>query len=414
MHKYIKYFLSAIAGITLSSAAVMFFSCSEKSPEQIVKPEDTRPFLSAEIKNPQLDIIENRIKFFTDKAEKDNYGAVTAGMLASAYSARFEITADINDLTESARLLDTARVKYNNSSASNLLSLSANSLMRHEFKKSVDYAYDAYILGEHKSLSTGILFDAYIETGNYEQARRLLSSIQNINEFPYLIRASKYKEITGDMDSAVIFMQLALDEAKKNPTRPGLITWTYNSLAAIYIKNGEYEKAYELYLSSLKIDPNNHKSLEGIALICSVNDQNYAFSGEILLFIAGKIQSPDSYLNLYKTAKLKGDELKKKEYLDKFIQLSSNPLYGKMYNKYMAEIYAEEFGDFTRALQIAEDEISERPAPSSYFLLAWIYYKKGDNEKAVEIIKDKVEDKTYDPDILAKIDRIFLTQTGKI
>ncbi|MEO8513480.1 MAG: hypothetical protein ABI543_07975 [Ignavibacteria bacterium] len=411
----IKYFLSAIALIISGVIITVFLiSGSAKNSSPVVNADEVRAFLTAETKNPQLETINSRIKFFAEKVQKDNFGPVTTGMLAGAYSARFGISGDINDLVTSDSLWKMTGRKYNGTKTSVYQSLSMNSLARHEFKKSLDYAYNAYLIGEHKNISEGMIFDAYIETGNYEEARRLLNSQRNNTEFSYLIRASKYKEITGDIDSALIFMSLALDIAKSNPTRPGLITWTNNSLAAIYIKAENYGKAYELYLNSLKLDPNNYKALEGIAVIASVNDKNYALAEEILLDLSKRLLSPDPYLNMYKVAKLQGDNAKKKEYLDKFITISSDPKYGKMYNKYLAEISADEFSDFNKALNIAQSEISERPTPASYFLLAWIYSKQGDYTKAIDIIKNNVEDKTFDPEILAKIDRIYLNETKKM
>lgn len=415
MQNKLKYFLSLTVLLLIAIFNLFVItSCSKKSSGNVVKPEEVRAFLTTESVNPQLDKINSRIKFFQEKVQKDNFGTVTTGMLAGAYSGRFGITGNINDLVISDSLWEITNKKYNGTKASVYQSLSMNSLARHEFKKSLDYAFNAYEIGEHKSITEGMLFDANIETGNYEEAHKLLNSIKNNKEFSYLIRASKYKEITGDIDSSAIFMALALDIAKSNPTRPVLITWTNNSLAAIYMKMEEYEKAYELYTGTLKLDPNNYKALEGIASIASINDKNYGFSEEILLGIAEKLHSPDPYLNLYKIAKLGGNDAKKKEYLDKFIALSSNPKYGKMYNKYLAEILADEYGDFSKAEQIALNEISERPTPSSYFLLAWVYYKQGNNAKAIDIIKNKVEDKTYDPEILAKIDRIYLNETKKL
>ena len=59
-------------------------------------------------------------------------------------------------------------------------------------------------------------------------------------------------------------------------------------------------------------------------------------------------------------------------------------------------------------------EIKERPTPAAYFLLAWAYYKGGDSGRSIDIIKKEVEGKTSDPDILAKIDKIFLEETKKM
>jgi tetratricopeptide (TPR) repeat protein len=400
--------------ITLLSSSVIFFSCSKKSTETIVNAVEIRSILTAETGSSEIQHINRRINFFTEKVKKDNFGCVTTGMLGNAYSTRFSLTGDINDIITSDSLLNISNVKYNGTKASVFVSLSMNALVRHEFKRAVDYAYSAYNLGENKSISAGVLFDALVETGEYEAAKIRLNSLTDTKEVSYLIRASKYKELTGDMDSAIIFMQAALEESRTNPTRPGLICWANNSLAALYIKSKDYAHAYEHYINTLKLDRNNYKALEGIAVIASLNDGNYSLAEEILLHVSKKISSPDPYLNLYKLAKRQNDEVKKKDYLDKFMKLSSNPAYGKMYNRYLAEIYADEFRDFEKAKQIAESEINERPSPASYFLLAWVYFKSGDTGKAIDIIKNNVEDKTYDPEILTKIDRIYLDETKKM
>lgn len=415
MHTNLKYFISLSAAVLfLTAGTFIFVSCSKKDPETIVNSPEIRAYLSANTDNGQLSRINNRINFFGEKVKQDNYGCVSTGMLGNAYSSRFGLTGNINDLVTSDSLLNISCSKYNNTKASVFLALSMNALARHEFQRSVAFAYDAYDLGENKSISAGALFDALVETGEYEAAKIKLNSIKDEKEISYLIRASKLKELTGDLDSAIILMQMGLIQSEANPTRPGLTCWINNSLASLYIKNEEYFEAYKHYLSTLRLDGNNYKALEGIALIASVNDKNYPLAEEILLNISGKVSSPDPYLNLYKVAKLMNDDVKKNTYLDKFMKISLNPQYGKMYNRYLAEIYAEEFGDFGKAKQIAESEISERPTPQSYFLLAWVCYKSGETEKAIDIIKNNVEDKTYDPEILSKIDRIYLDETKKM
>lgn len=414
MHAKLKDFISIIV-LTLIAVlgSVLLLGCSKKNPETVVKPEEVRIFFSA-AQNKELERIENRIKFFSEKVKKDNFGCLTTSMLGSAYSSRFALTGNIADLITSDSLLWISNRKYNGTKASVFLSLSMNALSRHEFKSSVNHALNAYGLGENKSISAGVLFDALAETGDYEQAERMLLSIKNIKEVSYMVRASKFAELKGDMDSAIVFMQLALAEANTNPSRIGLICWAHNSLAALYIKNEDFSLAYEHYISALKLDNNYYKALEGIAVIASVNDGNHMFAEEILLYVSSKISSPDPYLSLYKNAGRQKNDIKKKEYRDKFMKLASDPAYGKMYNRYLAEIYAEEFGDYTKAKQIAEAEINERPTPASYFLLAWVCYKAGETVTAIGIIKDNVEDKTFDPDILAKIDRIYLDETKKM
>ncbi len=406
--------------LLLLITALLMNACSRKSSLPVVNADEVRTFLAADNSentyDKQLEETNKRIQFLNIKMEQDNSGPVTAGLLAGALSQRFEITGDINDIVSADSLLHIANTKFNGSKATVLQSLSANALKRHEFKASLEYAFNAYELGEHKSISAGMMFDAAIETGSYLQAENLLRTITNKNEFSYLIRASKLKQAKGETDSAVIFMEMALENARKNTgnTAKMTIKWAENTMAMLYYNNEEYEKAYELYISSLRRERNNYKALEGIALIAAVNDKNYKLAEDIQLFLASRLLSPDPYLNLYKISKLTGNAPSMKRYLDEFITRTKNPKYGKMYNRYLAEIYTEEYRDFDEAKSIALQEIDERPSPASYYLLAWINSKQGDNKTAIEIIKNFVEGKTHDPSILSGIEKIYFEETKRM
>lgn len=406
--------------ILLLFTAVIMHACSGKSPQPIVNANEIKTFLAelntVDMSNKHLENINNRIQFLNRKMEQDNSGPVTAGLLAGALSQRFEETGNISDIITADSLLLVANRKFNGSKTQILQSLSINALKRHEFKASLEYAYNAYILGEHKSISAGMLFDVYIETGNYLQAVNILNDIGGRDEYSYLIRASKLKQSKGDIDSSIIYMKMALETARKNTGSAAEynIKWTENNLAMLYFTNEDFETSYDVFMNSLNRDKNNYKALEGIAFIAAAHDKNFQLAEEILLYLSLKLQTPDPYLNLYKISKLAGNTETKKGYLDEFIKRTQNPQYGKMYNRYFAEIYAEEFRDFDKAKEIAFEEIAERPTPSSYYLLAWINSKQGDNKAAVDIIKNFVEGKTNDPTILIGIEKIYFEETKKM
>ncbi|MBQ0740484.1 cell surface protein, partial [Aquimarina celericrescens] len=70
-----------------------------------------------------------------------------------------------------------------------------------------------------------------------------------------------------------------------------------------------------------------------------------------------------------------------------------------MYNSYNAMIRAEEFNDYDGALEIAIQEIKNRPTPQSYGLLAYILNLKGDHKKALGIVESHIIGKTYEPEV---------------
>jgi tetratricopeptide (TPR) repeat protein len=71
-----------------------------------------------------------------------------------------------------------------------------------------------------------------------------------------------------------------------------------------------------------------------------------------------------------------------------------------MYNKYLIHLYTSDLKDYNKALAIALTEIERRPTPETYNWLAYVYYNKGEAEKAYQIVRDYVNKKSFDPEAL--------------
>ena len=99
-------------------------------------------------------------------------------------------------------------------------------------------------------------------------------------------------------------------------------------------------------------------------------------------------------------AAYQNNELESLANLDKYYRAMQNPSYGDMYNAYNASLYLEKTGQYEKALMIAEKEVENRPTPHSYDLLAYGYLKIGKKEKALQVIEDHIEGKTFEPNIL--------------
>ncbi len=94
---------------------------------------------------------------------------------------------------------------------------------------------------------------------------------------------------------------------------------------------------------------------------------------------------------------LKGERGKGKRYFYK--TLNGQP--------YRLFLYAENETDINLALNIANKEIQNRPTTKSYVLLAWVYHKKGNAKKALEIIEKYVAGKTSEPTVLYHMAEIY-------
>lgn len=68
-----------------------------------------------------------------------------------------------------------------------------------------------------------------------------------------------------------------------------------------------------------------------------------------------------------------------------------------MYGAYLVELYASQPETADKAIALAKREVSNRPTPMSYDLLAHAHYGKGDYAQALIIAEEHVIGKTYEP-----------------
>ena len=80
-----------------------------------------------------------------------------------------------------------------------------------------------------------------------------------------------------------------------------------------------------------------------------------------------------------------------------------------MYNKYSFHLESCELDNARKALEIAQQEVNNRPTPESYSWLAYAYCKNGDLTRATEIARIYVENKCFEPDAKYYLGLIYQT-----
>ena len=78
-----------------------------------------------------------------------------------------------------------------------------------------------------------------------------------------------------------------------------------------------------------------------------------------------------------------------------------------MYRFNESLLLAEKKKDYEKAIFQAQEEIKLRNTPETQDLLAWVYFLKGDFQKALDITNTKVYTHTYEPMTLYHIARIY-------
>ncbi len=345
------------------------------------------------------------LHFWNTKIKKDSMQISAMSRAAQMYSNLFQSTGDIKYLKQAEQILtksvEIAAIKKERY----LLALARNYISQHRFREAKTVAEGAYELHPNKA-SRMVLFDIYMELGEYDKSKKYLESIADQSDYNFLIRLAKWNDYLGNLDVTIQNMEKAKAIAESSKKK-GLMLWSYTNLADYYGHAGKIKDSYKHYLKALQIDPSNSYAKKGIAWIIYSHEYNPEGALKVIEAITETNQSPDYFLLKAEIAEYQKNKENKEQNLKAYFKAIKDKRYGDMYNTYTALLLAEEYEEYDMALQIAEKEISNRPTPQSYILKANILNLIGDHEQALKIAKEFVIDKTFEPEANYQVAQIY-------
>jgi tetratricopeptide (TPR) repeat protein len=382
--------------------SILLFNCREEK-KVVVNRTDYEMYLTSS-PNQALAKVNEELSFWKNRLAESPNSKTNLLRIAGLYSGRFQLNGEVEDLHRSDSIYNLILASTTLGKDNIYRSLAANNITKHEFRQARTNLQEALAIGDGKASSYLMLVDVNLELGDYPGAEHILKSFTNKKSFAYLIRDAKIKDHQGDLDSAIILMEHAVDRIKENKS---LFTWTMSNLGDMYGHASRISESYQAYLEVLKQDPDYDHALKGIAWIAFVHDRNTQEAKRILNFIDTRKATPDMHLMLAEIAEVENDAGEKKKQLELFTNEARNSKYGGMYNTYLAKLEAEEFSNPQTAISIAEQEIQNRPTPLSYDLLAWGLFHKGEYREALEIANKNVLNRTYEPVALYHMAMIY-------
>ncbi|MGJ8743172.1 tetratricopeptide repeat protein [Polaribacter sp.] len=401
--KYIQLFLLFV---TFSMAT----SCNTKSNKNITNTKDYNSFLTVD-ENMALKTATEEYNFWSKKLTNTPNQYPYNAKLASANASIFKITGNIDELKKAEQNLIITNQKTNYNNAAYLRALARNYISQHRFKEALSLLKKAEKNGQGLTQTHLMLVDVYLELGHLDQVTAYLSKVKNFKDFNYLIRLSKYNDHIGDLDKAITYLEASLKIATAS-NNTYLMQWNYTNLADYYGHAGNIKDSYNAYLKALELDKNNSYAKKGIAWIVYSYERNPTEAMRILETITQENTSPDYHLLQAEIADYMGKIVEKENYINKYLSKVDDKKYGVMYHKYNVLLFADDDSKKQKALEIAQQEVSERPTAQSYDLLAWSLFKNGQKEKALEVAKKYVINKTFEPEALLHTAQI-LKANGK-
>ena len=388
-----------------SSLTIIFLvvlSCNSKENSLITKAEDYNAYLPS--KAPKT--TSKYFELWNAKIKPDSIQITSFGIVAGQYEAYFKATGDISYLKKSEQALEKAVAIAATGRAGYRRALARNYIAQHRFKEALVQAKEARAIGSGLRDTQNLLFDVHMELGNYTLAQNYLDSITDITNFDFLIRAAKWNDYKGDLATTINYMEQAKDKAEKTYTK-ALILWSYTNLADYYGHAGRLSDSYKYYLKSLALDAENAYAKKGIAWIVFSHEKNPKEALRILDSVTKNYHAPDYYLLKAEIAAYMDNTEMKLLNIDEYIKSVKNTSYGEMYNGYTINLHLEETKQWDKALELAKREVNNRPTPESYHFLASSYLKLGQKKKALAIVTEHIEGKSYEPALLFTCAEIY-------
>jgi tetratricopeptide (TPR) repeat protein len=387
----------------ISLPVLYIIGCHERP---VTNPTDYAVYLQAS-PNIHLQEIDTELNFWTNRLTHSPGDIIAESKIAGLLTKRFSYSGNIAEVHSADSLYQVVNYVNHTSSSGTFRALAANCITQHRFLQAQQYIDSALALGDDKYLTLLMEFDVAMELGNRYRAQKSLNSVADKSSFEYLIREAKYKDhVEGDLDAAIQLMEKAYDKINTNST-PALYLWIKANLGDMYGHANRYRESYQCYLDVLKKDPHYYHALKGIAWLAFSHDKDVANARKIITYLQQRHSLPDYELLLSQMAAWENNSNACKKHIEKFRSLTQDKRYGGMYNKYLFNICANEVNDASTCMQIARQEVQNRPTPEAFSWLAWAQCKNGNIDSAIRTTRLYVLDKCFEPDALFCMGRIY-------
>lgn len=285
------------------------------------------------------------------------------------------------------------------------LTFKASVLMsQHRFKEALQVAQYAQTINPDNAYIYGVLVDAHVELGQYEEAVKMSDIMQGLKpSLESYSRASYLREIYGDYPGAIEAMRMAV-QAGLPGSEP--YCWSRKTLGYLYEQTGEWELAEKQYQAILSERPSYAFALEGMARI-EKHKKNYAQALKYLeeaIAIMPEFSFHEEIASIYA---LQGDtEKSQAKYLEVVKMLQEDAASGHVVDLDLCKLYLQA-GMNDSALVYGMKEYRYRPDNIDVNkAMAQVYLNMNRLDKAEEHLNIALRTGCKNPDLLMLADQI--------
>lgn len=279
-------------------------------------------------------------------------------------------------------------------------------MSQHQFAEARQLAEQARKINPDNAYVYGVLVDANVELGNYEEAVKMSDKMQQLKpSLESYSRASYLREIYGNYPGSIEAMKLAV-QAGLPGSEPQC--WSKNTLGHLYQTTGQLTEAEQQYAGILSMRPSYAFALRGKAEVLK-EKKDYVQALKVLEKAAGIMPEFSFHEEMAEIYALQGEKEKsQKKYAEVVKMLDEDARSGHAVDLELCKLYTKT-GQLDSAMVYGMREYAKRPKNIDVnHALAWVAYKKNDPKKAQEYMQVALRTGSKDPELLQQAGAIEL------
>src|SRR5262245_621582 len=330
----------------------------------------------------QVSTPDRAIQVHQRRLQRNPYDAASYHRLGEAYIQKGRESGDMSyfDLAEHAlrKSIDLAPA---NAGAVRHLAFVFSS--RHDFEQAVVQTTRALELDSSDGDAYGVLGDALLELGKYEEAdaafHRMLEVKRDLSSYA---RRSGLETLRGDPERSIADLTRAIEVGRANGQPRESIAWAEWQLGEEYFAVGNLKAAESSYRQAGVTYPGYYRAHSGLARVRAAQ-RRYPEAIELYRKAMGVIPLPEYAValgDLYSKIGRSADAKQQYELVEYMARL--NALNRTLYNRELVYFYADHGVKLHEALKLARREIDVRKDIYGYDALAWALYRSGHADEA--------------------------------
>ena len=338
-------------------------------------------------------------------------------LLAEAYMQEGRVTGNHPYYDAAAMELLQEVLKANPESFEALCCQASLSLTQHHFSQGLALAQQAQELNPNSGYVYGLLTDANVELGHYDQAVKMADKMNQVRpDLTAYARVSYLREIYGDVPGAIQAMDMAV---KAGFTGLEQTEWTRVALGHLYEVSGHLPEAEGYYQQALAVRPNYAYALAGLARVAAAKHdyataitdlklaratvKDYAFTDELVDVYRLNHQPEEANKMARESVNMLAEAAQ---------QANDNEELGHYTDRELAYAYLKT-NELDKALEHAKIEYARRPDNIDVNeTLAWVYYKRGDYKEAQKYMQVARRTNSQNPVLLCRAG-LIMSKTGQ-